>query len=185
MILYELLTEERPFRGDMRMILFQILHEDPVSPRRLNSRIPRDLETICAKALEKNPEQRYASAREFQAALRKLVASFSGHLRASAPSPAPPPGAVEAMRGSGMPAVAVSGLDGATGADSEVVELASGVYWVGRRTGAALGPGSASKVHEGRFASGNAPGYCRTRAGVFGAHFAPSHCEMRPTPPPS
>jgi tRNA A-37 threonylcarbamoyl transferase component Bud32/tetratricopeptide (TPR) repeat protein len=62
-ILYQLLTGELPFRGNTRMIIHQVLNEDPRPPRKLNDRIPRDLETICLKALAKEPGRRYASAR--------------------------------------------------------------------------------------------------------------------------
>ena len=48
-ILFELLTGERPFRGSTRMLLHQILFEDVPSPRKLNSQIPKDLETICLR----------------------------------------------------------------------------------------------------------------------------------------
>ena len=58
-ILYELLTGELPFRGEARMLIVQILKEDPPSPRKLNSRIPRDLETITLKCLQKEPNRRY------------------------------------------------------------------------------------------------------------------------------
>jgi WD40 repeat protein len=61
-ILYELLTGELPFRGNSRMLLHQVLHDEPKPPRRLNDRIPRDLETICLKAMAKAPERRYATA---------------------------------------------------------------------------------------------------------------------------
>ena len=61
-ILYEMLAGERPFRGVMRMVLIQALHDDPVPPRQLNDALPRDLETICLKALSKLPSSRYASA---------------------------------------------------------------------------------------------------------------------------
>ncbi|HEV3259848.1 MAG TPA: protein kinase, partial [Gemmataceae bacterium] len=63
-VLYQLLTGELPFRGNARMLLHQVLHEEPRSPRRLNDRIPRDLETITLKAMAKEPSRRYASARE-------------------------------------------------------------------------------------------------------------------------
>jgi serine/threonine protein kinase len=53
-VMYELLTGERPFRGNARMMLHQVLHEEPTAPRRLNTTIPRDLETICLTCLEKN-----------------------------------------------------------------------------------------------------------------------------------
>ena len=46
-ILFELLTGELPFRGSARMLVHQVINDDPPSPRRLNSAVPRDLETIC------------------------------------------------------------------------------------------------------------------------------------------
>lgn len=73
-LLYETLTGERPFRGVMRMVLFQALHEEPVPPRRLNDRIPRDLETICLKAMSREPARRYASAAELVADLQRFLA---------------------------------------------------------------------------------------------------------------
>ena len=63
-LLYEMLTGERPFRGVVRMVLSQALHEEPVPPRRLNDRVPRDLETICLKGMSKEPSLRYATAAE-------------------------------------------------------------------------------------------------------------------------
>src|SRR5262250_2631341 len=62
-ILYQLLTGELPFRGTKRMLLYQVLHDEPRSPRRLNDTIARDLETICLKAMAKEPARRYESAR--------------------------------------------------------------------------------------------------------------------------
>jgi len=61
-IFYELLTGERPFRGNRRMLLVQVLEDDPRPPRQLNDKVPRDLETICLKALARSPARRYASA---------------------------------------------------------------------------------------------------------------------------
>ena len=57
-VLYELLTGELPFRGQTRMLLLQVLQDEPRPPRRLNDRIPRDLETICLKAIAKEPARR-------------------------------------------------------------------------------------------------------------------------------
>ena len=62
-VLYELLTGERPFRGSRSMLVFQVLNEEPRAPRTLNDHIPRDLETICLKAMAKERSRRYASAR--------------------------------------------------------------------------------------------------------------------------
>ena len=63
-LLYEMLTGERPFRGVVRMVLSQALHEEPVPPRQLNDRVPRDLETICLKGMSKEPSLRYTTAQE-------------------------------------------------------------------------------------------------------------------------
>jgi WD40 repeat protein len=61
-ILFELLTGELPFRGNMHMVTEQILTEEPPGPRKLNATVPRDLETITLKCLEKDPARRYATA---------------------------------------------------------------------------------------------------------------------------
>lgn len=73
-ILYELLAGELPFRGNVRMLLHQVLHDEPRSLRSLNDRIPRDLETICLKAMAKEPARRYASARGLADDLRRWLA---------------------------------------------------------------------------------------------------------------
>lgn len=72
-ILYELLTGELPFRGMTRMLLDQVLTEEPRPPRRLNERIPRDLETICLKCLAKEPALRYPTAAALAADLRRWL----------------------------------------------------------------------------------------------------------------
>jgi tetratricopeptide (TPR) repeat protein len=73
-ILYELLTGELPFRGNPRMQLHQVCHEEPKPPRKLNDRIRRDLETICLKAMAKDPHHRYAGAGDFAIDLRNWLA---------------------------------------------------------------------------------------------------------------
>lgn len=62
-ILYECLTGRPPFKGtDIRETLEQVCTSDPVPPSRFQRRLPRDLETICLKCLEKDPARRYGSA---------------------------------------------------------------------------------------------------------------------------
>jgi tetratricopeptide (TPR) repeat protein len=72
-ILYELLTGELPFRGTRVMIVQQVVHEEPRPPRRLNHAVPRDVETVCLKCLEKDPARRYATARALADDLRRWL----------------------------------------------------------------------------------------------------------------
>jgi len=72
-MLYELLCNDLPFRGTRVMLVHQVLHEDPRPPRWLNDRIPRDLETICMKAMAKEPKRRYPTAKMMADDLRRFL----------------------------------------------------------------------------------------------------------------
>jgi eukaryotic-like serine/threonine-protein kinase len=72
-ILYQLLTGELPFRGNTRMLLHQVLHDEPRAPRSLNDSIPRDLQTICQKTMSKEPRRRYQTAGELAEDLRRFL----------------------------------------------------------------------------------------------------------------
>ncbi len=74
-VLYHTLTGRAPFVGPtLDSILLQLREADPVALRRLNPTVPRDLETICLKCLEKQPDQRYATAAEVAEDLRRFGA---------------------------------------------------------------------------------------------------------------
>lgn len=64
-ILYQLICGELPFRGNVQRLIQQVIQEDPPSPSRFRNRIPRDLETICMKAISRDLTSRYASVAEF------------------------------------------------------------------------------------------------------------------------
>ncbi len=72
-ILYQLLTGELPFKGNTRALLHQVQHDEPPSLRQLAKALPRDLETICLKAMAKDPRRRYATARALADDLRRFL----------------------------------------------------------------------------------------------------------------
>lgn len=74
-ILYECLTGQPPFQGKTVLeTLDQVRDDDPVPPRKLRPTVPRDLETICLKCLQKDPRQRYATASGLAEDLRRFQA---------------------------------------------------------------------------------------------------------------
>ncbi|HEX3152200.1 MAG TPA: protein kinase [Gemmataceae bacterium] len=73
-ILYEALTGRPPFQSpDPINTLMMVLSMDPISPRQLQPRLPRDIETICLKCLEKLPRKRYASAADLANDLHRFL----------------------------------------------------------------------------------------------------------------
>jgi tetratricopeptide (TPR) repeat protein len=72
-ILYQMLTGELPFRGSGRMVLAQVLEDEPRPPRRLAEDVPRDVETVCLKAMAKEPGGRYPSAADLAEDLRRFL----------------------------------------------------------------------------------------------------------------
>jgi hypothetical protein len=75
-LLYEMITGRLPFQAATPMdVMLKVAREEPTPPSRVRPRLPRDLETICLKCLEKDPARRYASALDLAEDLR----AFSAH----------------------------------------------------------------------------------------------------------
>jgi serine/threonine protein kinase len=81
-ILYATLTGSPPFEGSTQLdTILQVLHEEPVAPRKRNPRIPRDLEAICLKCLEKNAPDRYRNSSELAADLGRFLGGEPIHAK--------------------------------------------------------------------------------------------------------
>jgi len=90
-ILYDLLTGRPPFQSDNAVdVIYRVMTEEPMPPRRIEPTCPRDLETVCLKCLRKDPAGRYASAAD--------LADDLGRFLAGEPTQARPPTAGERFR---------------------------------------------------------------------------------------
>src|SRR5260370_31298463 len=79
-------TRPPPLGGERRdQVLAQIIQKDPTPPRKLNKNVPRDLETICLKALDKDPDKRYQTAGQMADDLRRFVNRFAIEAKRTGP----------------------------------------------------------------------------------------------------
>lgn len=73
-VLYEMLTGRPPFDGEsVIQTVMMVRRDQPVAPSQINPHVPRDLETICLKCLEKEPKHRFASAAELSRDLKRYL----------------------------------------------------------------------------------------------------------------
>jgi serine/threonine-protein kinase len=152
-MLYQLLTGEKPFEGGFSAVMHKALHTEPPPPSQLSVTTPRGFDAVIARALAKRPDDRYRSAGEFADAIRAAVNApapvaepaglpglpglnddatmvsarpvGSGTVQRPAPPPAPP-----APAGKGAPVALIAG-----GAGALVVAAAAGWYFL-------VGPGA-------------------------------------------
>ncbi|MFT7639978.1 MAG: tetratricopeptide (TPR) repeat protein [Pirellulaceae bacterium] len=72
-VLFKFLTGDVPFRGSVESVVYQVIYADPPEPSLWNRNVPRDLETICLKCLEKEPARRYTSAADLKDELQRYL----------------------------------------------------------------------------------------------------------------
>ena len=119
-VLYELLTAKRPFRGTIDEVLERIRSHEPRPPRQINDTIPKELERICLKALAKRATDRYSTARDMADDLRALLADFSGATR--------PRGVLSRM-----------GLDARPAQSADALSVSAVGTWQGSRVAESVG----------------------------------------------
>ncbi|MGH8666873.1 MAG: serine/threonine-protein kinase [Burkholderiales bacterium] len=76
-VLYQFLTGEKPFTGNVTTIMYKVLTEEPLAPSMLNTTLPPAWDAVVRKAMAKKPAERYQSAAEFAAAIRDAAAGAS------------------------------------------------------------------------------------------------------------
>ena len=137
-VLYQLVTGTKPFEGDSDFAIMQaIAQQDPPRPSTLNLSLPAGVDAVVFKALAKNRDNRYASAKDFALALRAVTQHAAAGLHSppppppAAPVPVPPPAKPES--GAGATSTGTSGGRSASGgtntspsAVSQEMEL---LYW--------------------------------------------------------
>jgi len=149
-VLYQLLTGDRPYHGSMTVILHKALNTDVVPPSRLSVTVPEAFDAVVARAMAKRPQERYAAAAEFAAAIHEaalapeavpaaadpdatLVSAKAAPIPTPAPMPPAAPPAQPARRSSRAPLLAAVAV--------AVLALIGGGAWYFTRPGPAVEPG--------------------------------------------
>jgi serine/threonine protein kinase len=124
-VLYELLTGRKPFRGDTRTeVLDQIATAEPRPPRQIDDTIPRELERICLKALAKRASERYSTGRDMAEDLRHFLQTEAAPAPASAPTqPAPTATAVSPTPALAHEVTPVSATPARSDSDGKTIKI--------------------------------------------------------------
>ena len=86
-ILYELLTGDKPFTGSVTTIMQKVLRQDPIEPSVLNPLLSNAWDAVIRRAMAKKPEARFQSARQFAETIKQIFDSGSLHISMEATLP--------------------------------------------------------------------------------------------------
>ncbi|HSH88562.1 MAG TPA: serine/threonine-protein kinase [Ramlibacter sp.] len=123
-VLYQLLTDKRPFDGDNDFsIIHQIIGHNPAPPSSFNARLPAAIDAVVARALAKNRDERFASARDFAAALQSAIR------RAEDATVVPPADPTRKPDRTGTASRPMQSMPGSGTGGSTVTQEVELVYW--------------------------------------------------------
>jgi serine/threonine protein kinase len=132
-VLYQLLTDKRPFDGDNDFsIIHQIIGHTPPPPSSFNARLPPAIDAVVARALAKDREQRFATARDFAAALQSAIRRAEDATIVPPADPLKKPDSAGSSKGT-VPSMVGSGTSGTSGSTATatvtVTQELELVYW--------------------------------------------------------
>src|SRR4051812_35175580 len=123
-VLYQLLTDKRPFDGDNDFsIIHQIIGHNPPHPSTINDKLPTAIDAVVARALAKNRDERFATARDFAAALQSAIR------RAEDQTVVPPANPLKKPDTGGTGSRGGQSVAGAVTSPSTVTQEVELVYW--------------------------------------------------------
>ncbi len=132
-VLYQLLTDKRPFDGDNDFsIIHQIIGHTPPPPSSFNARLPQAIDAVVARALAKDRDQRFATARDFASALQSAIRRAEDATVVPPADPFKKPEAAPGSKGT-VPSLVGSGTSGTSGTGATVTVTVTQelelVYW--------------------------------------------------------